>query len=538
MLFSNSPKKDPKAPATTQPSSPSTEDSESTQLHRLARQRPSLLPTPTHEVLFLLSITTSQLLTEFFVCGFTILLPTVTTSLAIPSTAATWPASAFSLVVSAFLLPFGRLGDIYGGYPIYIAGITWFAVLSLIIGFSTNYTMLVVLRAFQGLGPAAYLPAGLQLLGSTYRPGPRKNFVFFIYGAMASFGFFVGVFFAGISGQYLTWRWYFWLGAIFVSIVAVVSVFSIPSDVAAHRDNGIVMDWWGSAAIVLGLILVVYAITDSSHAEDGWRTPYILVTFVLGWMLLGVAFYIEGWVAAQPLLPFSMFKVRGMLPFTIGLFFAYGPLGIYLLYATLFAMNILDVGPMQLVAWYIPTGVLGLLLSLFGGLFLHHIPTKLLMAITAFAIMIESAILACAPSDAGYWQWFFIPMICSTVAIDFIFSVANIFFSTSLPARQQGLAGSLSNVILQLGIAVLLGFSEVIASETKEQGLRRSYQNVFWFNFACGAVALVVFMFVSIPKARSELTVDEKEAMEREGLDVVGGREGEAEERNDGRYCV
>jgi MFS family permease len=317
------------------PSDLSIEETEKARIDRLSRQRPAKLSSTTREVLFLFSITTSQLLTEFMVSGFTILLPTVTNALDIPRTAATWPASAFSLVVSALLLPFGRLGDMYGGYPVYITGVTWFAVLSLAIGFSTNYTTLVVLRAFQGLGPAAYLPAGLQLLGSMYRPGPRKNLAFFAYGAMAAFGFFVGVLFAGIAGEFLDWRWYFWLGAIFIAVVAVVSVFAIPSDVEGRRDNGVVMDWWGSLTIVSGLILVVFAITDSSHAPDSWATPYIIATFILGWILLGVAFCVEGWVAEQPLLPFEMFKVKGMLPFVIGLLFAYGPLGIYLLYATL-----------------------------------------------------------------------------------------------------------------------------------------------------------------------------------------------------------
>jgi MFS family permease len=197
-------------------------------------------------------------------------------------------------------------------------------------------------------------------------------------------------------------------------------------------------------------------------------------------------------------------------------------------------MNILNIGPMQLVAWYVPTGVIGLGLALFGGLFLHRLSTKALMAITGIAIMVESLILALAPSDAGYWRWFFVPMVCATVAIDLIFNVANIFFSTSLPARQQGLAGGLSNVILQLGIAVLLGFSEVIASQTAGQGLKESYQNVFWFNFACGATALVVFMFVRIPRAKSDLTADEKEAREKEALELARVEEEEAKEKVSG----
>lgn len=135
---------------------------------------------------------------------------------------------------------------------------------------------------------------------------------------------------------------------------------------------------------------------------------------------------------------------------------------------------------MLLVAWYIPVVVVGLFLVVFAGTTLHLISSKILMAVAGLAIILESAMLALAPADVNYWCWVFIPMICSTVAFDVIFSIANIFFSTSLPSHQQGLAGSLGNALVQLGIALLLGFAEVVATRTAFQGQKESYQNVFW----------------------------------------------------------
>lgn len=179
------------------------------------------------------------------------------------------------------------------------------------------------------------------------------------------------------------------------------------------------------------------------------------------------------------------------------------------------------VSPMQLVAWYVPVAVVGLMLAVFGGMTLHLISPKLLMAVTGLAIILESVLLALAPSDVNYWQWVFIPMVCSTGAFDVIFSVANIFFSTTLPSHQQGLAGSLGNALVQLGIALLLGFAEVIATRTAYQGQKQSYQNVFWFNMANGVAALVLFIgFVSIKRAKSDLTADEKAAMKAADDDV------------------
>ncbi|TKA68380.1 hypothetical protein B0A55_10616, partial [Friedmanniomyces simplex] len=434
----------------------------------------------------------SQLLTEYFVSGFTVLVPVIVPALSIPPAATTWPASVFSLAVSAFLLPFGRLADIYG--------------------FAQTQIMLVVCRALQGLGPAAYLPAGLTLLGSLYRPGPRKNLVFSIYGAMAPLGFFIGIFFAGIAGQYAGWRWYFWIGAILTFFTTIIACFTIPSDVQARRGMGVKMDWLGSLTSSSGLIFLIFSITDSSHAPNRWATPYIYVCLLLGLLLLLLAFYVEWKVALQPLLPLSIFQIKYMKPFILGLLFAYGTLGIYVLYATLYIENIMGVEPLRTVAWYVPFGLGGCILATLGGYVLHKISGTIMMFITGVAIMLDSLLFALAPVGANYWAWFFPAMISATVAIDLIFNVANIFFSTNLPERQQGLAGALSNMLLQLSIAILLGFADIVSTYTADQGQRQSYKNVFWFELACGGVALVVFMgFVRIEKAKSDLTADEKE---------------------------
>lgn len=222
----------------------------------------------------------------------------------------------------------------HGGYPVYIGGILWFTAWSFIAGWSQNELMLDFCRALQGLGPAAYLPTGLMLLGSIYRPGPRKNMVFSIYGAMAPLGFFCGIFFAGVAAQFTTWRVYFFVGTLLSLSTVIVAYFAIPSDRQERKGMDVKMDWWGAILISVGLILVVFAITDSAHAPNGWATPYIYVLLIVGVLTLAAAVYVEGWVADEPLLPFDIFQVKYVKPLCAALLFSYGSLGIFLLYAT------------------------------------------------------------------------------------------------------------------------------------------------------------------------------------------------------------
>lgn len=200
--------------------------------------------------------------------GFNVILPTLLVKLDIPQAGVVWPAGAFALVTAAFLLPFGRLADKYGAYPIFILGLIWFCVWSVIAGFAINELMLDFCRALQGLGPSAFLPSGVSLMSNMYRPGPRKNLVFSLYGGSAPLGFFFGIFIAGLTGQFLRFGWYFWMGAILLFTTTIAAILTVPNDFQEDKKMSVDMDWLGTALIVSGLIFVVFAITRSTHSVE------------------------------------------------------------------------------------------------------------------------------------------------------------------------------------------------------------------------------------------------------------------------------
>ena len=272
---------------------------------------------------------------EFYITGSNVITPTLVKELRIPVASTVWPATALSLVVTATLLVFGRLTDMYGGYIVYNAGAIWLTISSILAGVSQSWLMLIICRALQGLALAAFLPSGMMILGSTYRPGPRKNMVFSIYGACAALGFFAGFFFSGLCSEFTTWRWYFFVGAILSDITAISSILSIPRDYTEKKESRPKMDWAGCCLSIPGVTLFVFAIAESSYAPQGWRTPYIPLFLALGVILLAVMAYVEGWVVQNPLLPGDIFGVKYMTPLVIALLLLYGSLGVFLLYGVL-----------------------------------------------------------------------------------------------------------------------------------------------------------------------------------------------------------
>ncbi|TVY82709.1 Drug resistance protein [Lachnellula suecica] len=480
---------------------------------RLGRERPPTFATLWSEILFVSSISMSQFMTEYFVSGFTVILPTLIKELDIPQASTVWPATAFSLVIAGTLLVFGRLGDMWGGYPIFIWGLAWLLIWSIIAGFSINPLMLDFCRALQGLGAAAFLPTGIMLIGSIYRPGPRKNLVFAIYGTSAIFGFFIGIFVAGIVGQYLRWGFYFWIGGIITAITLLASIRSIPRSQSEKKvPSKIKMDYLGALTIISGLTLTVFAITQSAHAPSGWQTPYIPVCFALGLLSLCSAIYIETRVSSQPLLPASLFTTPSMTPLLLALFLLYGTWGIFSVYGTLYFQNIMSATPLQVVAWYTPLGVGGFLISMLEGFILHIVPGRLLLIISGLGAVGAQLLLALVPLGGNYWAWIFPATVLGTIGIDLSIILMTVFVTTTLPTSQQGLAGGVINSVLQLGVAVCLGLTDIIQSATVEDaGLGESYKNTFWFGVGAGAVSLVLMVvWGTVPKATSGMTADEK----------------------------
>ena len=384
--------------------------------------------------------------------------------------------------------------------------------------------MLDLCRALQGLGPAAFLPTGVMLVGTYYRPGPRKNLVFAIYGAAAVFGFFSGIFVAGVVGEWLRWGWYFWIGAGLTGVTLGTSLVSIPRDGQKRGgEKRTKMDWPGAVCIVAGLVLVCFAITQSAHAENGWKTPYIPTLFSVGVVLLMVAAWIEARVAEQPLLPASMFKVPCMTPLLLALFLLYGTWGIFSVYGTLYFQQILGASPLQVVAWYVPLGVAGLILAVLEGFILHLVSGRILLIISGVGAVGAQLLLALLPHRPNYWAWIFPATIMSTIGIDLSTILMTVFITTKIPTEQQGLAGGVINSVLQLGVAFVLGFADIIQSRTvSEVGLGRSYKNTYWLGVAVSGAGLVLMtIWGKVPKATSELRPEERKELEREATREV-----------------
>jgi MFS family permease len=228
-----------------------------------------------------------------------------------------WLPAAYSLTVGTFILPAGRWGDLYGHKKIFMLGYFWFALWSLIAGFSVYSNSLIFFtfcRAMQGIGPALLLPNGIAVLSRTYPPGPTKDMVLSLFGATAPGGFLLGAVFSGIFTRFVWWPWAYWVLGMVLVLFGVMVIFVVPNMAVVGEKPGFAeLDAIGAFLGVTGLVLFNFAWNQGPAA--GWDQAYVYVVLIIGVALLVAFIWYEKKWASFPLVPVYSFTTDTRLVF-------------------------------------------------------------------------------------------------------------------------------------------------------------------------------------------------------------------------------
>src|SRR4051794_19396308 len=102
-------------------------------------------------------------------------LPRIGSSLGTDLAALAWIVNGYTLTLAAFILVGGTLGDRFGRRRVFVIGIAWFAVASLLCGLAPNVVTLVAARALQGIGGALLTPGSLAILQASFARADRPR---------------------------------------------------------------------------------------------------------------------------------------------------------------------------------------------------------------------------------------------------------------------------------------------------------------------------------------------------------------------------
>ena len=125
---------------------------------------------PSQKMAALVVAATSSFLTPFMGSSVNIALPAIGDQFALDAVTLSWVATTAVLAAAIFLVPFGRLGDIYGRKRVFTCGVLTYTGSALLCAFATSASMLIAFRFTQGMGGAMIFGTGTAILTSATQP--------------------------------------------------------------------------------------------------------------------------------------------------------------------------------------------------------------------------------------------------------------------------------------------------------------------------------------------------------------------------------
>ena len=188
-----------------------------------------------------------------------------------------WVVTGYTLTLAGLLLMAGALGDKYGRKKVFVIGVAWFAIASLLCGVAPSVGFLIGARALQGVGAALLTPGSLAILEAVFRPEDRGKAI----GAWSGFsgvGTAVGPFLGGWLVAAASWRWIFAINLPIAIVVVAVTLRHVPESRDPQATGPI--DITGGALVTVGLIGLTYGLIQGPGGH--WGDPLVLGGLLAG----------------------------------------------------------------------------------------------------------------------------------------------------------------------------------------------------------------------------------------------------------------
>ena len=208
----------------------------------------------------------SSFVTPLMAASINIAIPSIGKEFGLDAILLGWLATSYSLAAATFLVPFGRVADIYGRRKLLLWGVVVYTVASLMCAVSTSEAMLLAFRVLQGIGAAMQFGTSMAILTSVY-PQQERGRVLGINVASVYVGLSVGPFAGGMMTQYLGWRSIFLLMVPLGLAMVAAILWGLRGEWAEARGEK--LDLPGSVMYGASIVVLMYGLTQLPGALGG-----------------------------------------------------------------------------------------------------------------------------------------------------------------------------------------------------------------------------------------------------------------------------
>jgi EmrB/QacA subfamily drug resistance transporter len=306
-----------------------------------------------------------------------------------------WSVTGYTLALAALVLLGGALGDRYGRRRVFVVGVVWFTVASLLCGLSQGTGQLVAARVLQGIGGALLTPGSLALIQSSFRGVDRPRAI----GLWSAFGGIAGLLGPTVGGLLVDtvgWRWVFGVNAP-LAVLALLAARHVPE--SRDPDASGRFDVAGAVLGALALAGLTYALIAAGDDPAGAPVVTGAAVAVLG----GAAFVVRERRAPRPMLPLAVFTDRQFTGANLTTLAVYGALGGSSLFLVLQLQTVLGYDATAAGASMLPSTLSLVLLSARFGALSQRIGPRWPMTVGPLVAGTGILLLSRVSAGGSYW---------------------------------------------------------------------------------------------------------------------------------------
>ncbi|WP_410814729.1 MFS transporter [Micromonospora sp. 067-2] len=319
-----------------------------------------------------------------------------------------WTINGYLLMLAAFVLLGGALGDRFGRRRIFLIGVVWFTVASVLCGLSQGTGWLIAARILQGAGGALLTPGSLSVLQASFHPDDRGRAIG-AWAGLSGVSTALGPFLGGWLIDTLSWRWIFFLNLPVAVLVVLATLRWVPEsrDESASRTAGAGQarhrfDVLGALLGALALAGVTYALIDAP--ARGYGSAPVLIAALVG-VLAAVAFVLlERRRGDAAMLPTGLFGSRLFSVLNIFTVVVYAALGGFTFFFAVYLQNVVEWSAFRTGIALLPLTVLLLVGSARAGALSAKIGPRPLLSVGPVVAAAGLLLLREVGPGASYWR--------------------------------------------------------------------------------------------------------------------------------------
>lgn len=227
-----------------------------------------------------------------------------------------WMLAAYTLALGSGLITGGRVGDGYGRRKVFLVSLACFAIASAACALSPTASVLIAVRALQGLAGGFMVPQVFGIIRSSFAPDARAK-AFGAFGAVQGLAAVAGPLLGGALVDAdlwgLGWRTIFWINIPVALVALVIGSRVLPESHAPARAR---LDLTGAALAAAGVVLVLLPLIQGRDwGWPAWRWAVLAagLAVLAAFLAYEQALTRRG---GEPVLDPALLSVR---PFTAGL---------------------------------------------------------------------------------------------------------------------------------------------------------------------------------------------------------------------------